>query len=114
MLDLILDLNQGFFCYTLTMNNQKGFGLIGLLITLAIIVGMAFGGIYALNNLGTIDLPEYEDSAQTVDLKENQNSTQTVGLPQVETTKVDVSSVIKRAEDLKQKLEEANSSNNIQ
>lgn len=64
------------------MNTKKGFGLIGILITLAIIVGITGSSFYFLQNIGTVQTPDGENES--------------------------INSVIQQAEDVKQKVEERN------
>ena len=66
------------------MTNQKGFGLISILITLAIIVGIAGTTFYSLQNVGQIDTLDNDSSKESIN------------------------SVIQLAEDIKQQVEDRN------
>ena len=66
------------------MNNQKGFGLISILITLAIIVGIAGTTFYSLQNVGQIDTLDNDSGKESIN------------------------SVIQLAEDIKQQVEDRN------
>jgi type II secretory pathway pseudopilin PulG len=62
------------------MKTQKGFGLIGLLITLAIIVGIAFTSYYSMQNTGTVDSLNEEHEKQNINsaIKQAENVKQRV------------------------------------
>ncbi|MCH8049804.1 hypothetical protein IIB51_00105 [Patescibacteria group bacterium] len=66
------------------MNNKKGFGLISILITLAIIVGITGTTFYALQNVGEIDTLDNDSGKESID------------------------SVIQLAEDVKQQVKDRN------
>jgi len=68
------------------MEAQKGFGLIGILITLVIILGIIGTTYFSLQNIGTVQTSEGEGE--------------------------NINSIIQKAEDAKQKLE--NRSDSIQ
>jgi len=66
------------------MNSQRGFGLIGILITVGIIIGLAGVSLYTFQNVGQVESLDGENEKQSVN------------------------SAIQRAEDIKKQVEDRN------
>lgn len=85
------------------MNNSRGFGLIGILIALVIVVGIAGTSFYTLQNIREVDTLDGENEKQSIDSAIQQAEEVKQQVEKIQT--VDNEKLLQQAEEVKQQVE---------